>query len=310
MTVANNGGSGNDNRNAPAHHEQALKASLRPQMSYARKIRLARDKLILQTWALSLPRHMRFDENTLTAAVARLNSPVPTISRSGWLFAYMHAVAECGMFYLQAALATNGASWTAQRQAQAVDNIAVILEAIGSRGRASPLSELCLGSCLTWLTHSALSPPRRQQLARTPPQFPCCSLTAADVTQPTSVSVVGRFDARLGFRTPSHDRARLLRRQAPPTFAAPTVCVWSWAVQHIPVPTVRVGVVDIELFDHDIANPRDLRDERFTSILCPFTCASSTRSPESQHARLRSFCRVIPALTPSCAALHHLGQRA
>ncbi len=84
---------------------------------------------------------MRFDETTLAHAVTRLHSPVPTISRSGWLFAYMHAVAECGMFYLQAAMATNGASWTAQRQSQAVDNIAVILEAIGQKGRASPLSK-------------------------------------------------------------------------------------------------------------------------------------------------------------------------
>ena len=97
--------------------------------------------LTLQSWALSLPRHLRFDENTLTSSVNKLSSPLHTSSRSAWLFAYMHALAECGMFYLQATLATNGASWAAQRQSQAVDNIAVILEAVGVRGRESPLSK-------------------------------------------------------------------------------------------------------------------------------------------------------------------------
>lgn len=54
----------------------------------------------------------------------------------------MHAIAECGMFYLQAAVAQQpGASWTAQRQGQAVDNIAVVLDAMGERGREGPLSE-------------------------------------------------------------------------------------------------------------------------------------------------------------------------
>jgi hypothetical protein len=52
----------------------------------------------------------------------------------------MHAVAECGMFYLQAAVAQQpGASWTAQRQSQAVDNIAVVLDAMGEKGREGPL---------------------------------------------------------------------------------------------------------------------------------------------------------------------------
>jgi hypothetical protein len=66
----------------------------------------------------------------------------------------MHALAECGMFYLQAALASSpvGANsgtdgWdmdgvnTAQRQSQAVENLLVILEAIGEKGRQAPLSE-------------------------------------------------------------------------------------------------------------------------------------------------------------------------
>lgn len=86
----------------------------------------------LQNWALSLPPHLRFDEHNLSAATARLASPLPHISITGWAFAYMHAVAECGMFYLQAAVALQpGSIWTAQRQCQAVENIAVILDALG-----------------------------------------------------------------------------------------------------------------------------------------------------------------------------------
>lgn len=155
MTVANSGIQSPEARGTPGQHEHALKASLfshsfkpvlrvmrRPSTTCRSKSNCTtRSKLILQSWAHALPSSMRFDENTLTAAVAKLNSSQQTVSRSGWLFAYMHAMAECGMFYLQAALATIGAEYTAQRQSQAVDNIAVILEAIGARGRESPLSE-------------------------------------------------------------------------------------------------------------------------------------------------------------------------
>lgn len=181
MTVANSGIQGPEARGSPGAHEHALKASFlsslcsnftsthyipstlfisdlpdgnifvhRGKLCQAYQAQhdptfrsVARSKLTLQTWAHALPSSMRFDENTLSTAVARLDSTRHTVSRSGWLFAYMHAMAECGMFYLQAALATIGADYTAQRQSQAVDNIAVILEAIGARGRESPLSE-CL----------------------------------------------------------------------------------------------------------------------------------------------------------------------
>lgn len=74
--------------------------------------------------------------------MAKLQSPLPFMAAEGWLYAYMHAVAECGMFYLQAAVALQpGSSWTAQRQSQAVENIAVILDALGERGRECPMSE-------------------------------------------------------------------------------------------------------------------------------------------------------------------------
>ena len=74
--------------------------------------------------------------------MTKLASPLPATSSGGWLYAFMHAIAECGMFYLQSTIApATGTRWTAQRQSQAVDNIAVILEALGERGRESPLSE-------------------------------------------------------------------------------------------------------------------------------------------------------------------------
>lgn len=114
----------------------------------------ARPQLVLmfQLWAISLPRHLRFDEHNLGQSIAKLSSPVPEISTAGFLYAYMHAIAECGMFYLQAAVGASSnpgfapaqsdvGGLTAQRQSQAVDNIAVVLEALGERGRESCLSE-------------------------------------------------------------------------------------------------------------------------------------------------------------------------
>ena len=101
-----------------------------------------RDADLRQSWALGLPRHLRFDEPNLSVARTNLSSALPSTSVSGWMYAYMHALAECGMFYLQAS-GTNASaspSWTAQRQSQAVENIVVILEALGARGRQSPLS--------------------------------------------------------------------------------------------------------------------------------------------------------------------------
>ncbi|WVR08862.1 hypothetical protein IAU60_005921 [Kwoniella sp. DSM 27419] len=90
----------------------------------------------LKGWAMGLPRHLHFDEHNLAAAVAKLGSPIPEVKMTGWLYAYMHAVAECGMFYLQAAVAQQtDAAYTAQRQSQAVDNLTVIMDSIGRTGR-------------------------------------------------------------------------------------------------------------------------------------------------------------------------------
>lgn len=73
----------------------------------------------------------------------KLESPLAPISGAGWMYAYMHTLAECGMFYLQVVAATSvGTVITAQRQAQAVDNLSVIVNTLGQRGRESPLSEL------------------------------------------------------------------------------------------------------------------------------------------------------------------------
>jgi hypothetical protein len=81
----------------------------------------------------------------------------------------MHTVAECGMFYLQAAIAQQpGASWTAQRQSQAVDNIAVVLDAMGERGREGPLSK---PTCRAVLTTSDISNRCRVELARSCPKY-------------------------------------------------------------------------------------------------------------------------------------------
>ena len=74
--------------------------------------------------------------------MSKVVSSLPARAINGWMYAYMHVIAECGMFYLQAAVDSSG--WTAQRQSQAVNNIAIILEALGERGRQSPLGKYSL----------------------------------------------------------------------------------------------------------------------------------------------------------------------
>lgn len=101
----------------------------------------------LKAWALDLPRHLRFDEVNLSLSIAKIKSPVAAVAFNGWAFAYMHAVAECGMFYLQSKHA--GAPFAVQRQGQAVDNLTVMIDALGERGREGPLSEFSL-----FTTHS------------------------------------------------------------------------------------------------------------------------------------------------------------
>lgn len=118
MAIANNGGPGSQEaRHLPvSHYEQALKS-----------------------WALDLPRHLRFDEINLSHSVQKIQSTIPEVSLSGWAFGYMHAVAECGMFYLQSRHL--GAPFAVQRQGQAVDNLTVVIDSLGERGREGPLSK-------------------------------------------------------------------------------------------------------------------------------------------------------------------------
>jgi len=75
--------------------------------------------------------------------MTKLTSPLPAISVSGWMCAYMHIIAECGMFHPRATTTNGetGSSWTVQRQSQAVENVVVLLEALGQKGRESPLSD-------------------------------------------------------------------------------------------------------------------------------------------------------------------------
>lgn len=96
----------------------------------------ARLEAALKAWAMALPSHMHFNEPNLTMAVSKLSSSVAEIKASGWMYAYMHAVAECGMFYLQAAVASvSDGVFTARRQSQAIENLIVIMDAINQTGR-------------------------------------------------------------------------------------------------------------------------------------------------------------------------------
>jgi hypothetical protein len=77
-------------------------------------------------------------------AVSRLSSSVPEISLSGFLYTYMHMIAECGMLYVQAAKAqvTGMEATSSATMLRTVENISILLEHLGTRGRESYLSEL------------------------------------------------------------------------------------------------------------------------------------------------------------------------
>ncbi|ORY28827.1 hypothetical protein BCR39DRAFT_187902 [Naematelia encephala] len=102
----------------------------------------------LKSWAMTLPPHLRFGETTLNLAVSRLASPVASTVLAGWMYAYMHILAECGMFHLQAS-ADRGAG---QRQSQVVDNLVVLLDALGEAGRANPQIQIPLSLITNWLS--------------------------------------------------------------------------------------------------------------------------------------------------------------
>lgn len=93
----------------------------------------------LKAWATELPRNLRFDEVNLPLMMPKIKSPVPVVAFSGWAFAYMHAVAECGMFYLQSKQGGSPTAFT--RQGSAVENLSVLIDELGERGREGPLSE-------------------------------------------------------------------------------------------------------------------------------------------------------------------------
>lgn len=136
MAITNNGGAGSHEARhlSPSHYEQALKS-----------------------WALDLPRHLRFDEVNLSLSMAKIQSPVAEVAFAGWSFAYMHAVAECGMFYLQSK--HTGAPFAVQRQGQAVDNLTVIIESFGERGREGPLMFFPVMIVTCWMDHIAATKP-------------------------------------------------------------------------------------------------------------------------------------------------------
>ncbi|WVQ74396.1 hypothetical protein IAR50_003997 [Cryptococcus sp. DSM 104548] len=108
----------------------------------------------LKTWAMGLPQHMHFNEPNLTHAVGKLASQVPEAKTSGWMFAYMHAAAECGMFYLQAAVApVSDGIVTARRQSQAIENLIVIMDTIGLAGREGSCFVFPLFVISNWQDH-------------------------------------------------------------------------------------------------------------------------------------------------------------
>lgn len=77
--------------------------------------------------------------------MSRLASNVPETALSGFLYAYMHMIAECAMLYVQAskAAATTGINQAALApMLRTMENISILLDHLGSRGRESYLSTL------------------------------------------------------------------------------------------------------------------------------------------------------------------------
>lgn len=106
----------------------------------------------LKAWALGLPMHLQFNEGNLSSAVEKISGRSSGGSNLGGErgsgFAALHTAAEVTMFFhiqtLRSAPGTDTKQkeFLASRQSQAVENIAFVLNAIGSRGRRNPSSEL------------------------------------------------------------------------------------------------------------------------------------------------------------------------
>ncbi|WVQ81187.1 hypothetical protein IAT38_003309 [Cryptococcus sp. DSM 104549] len=126
-----------------------------PHTGDSKTILALRLEAALKSWAAALPRHLHFNEPNLSSSVAKLASPVAEIKTTGFLYAYMHAIAECGMFYLQAAVAPqqSDVEGTAHRQRQAVQNLMVIMDTIGQAGREGPCFIFPLFVITNWQEH-------------------------------------------------------------------------------------------------------------------------------------------------------------
>jgi hypothetical protein len=74
-----------------------------------------------------------------------------SLSTGGWSYAYMHALAECCVLALHQSLQLDGDREAVRnhtgRQQRALENLMVILGALGVRGRNSLMSESILSFC-------------------------------------------------------------------------------------------------------------------------------------------------------------------
>lgn len=78
--------------------------------------------------------------------MSRLASTVPETSQSGFLYAYMHMIAECAMLYVQAskAAATGFSASVLAPMLRTMENISILLDHLGPKGRESYLGKLYL----------------------------------------------------------------------------------------------------------------------------------------------------------------------
>ncbi|KAG8782743.1 hypothetical protein FRC15_006442 [Serendipita sp. 397] len=99
----------------------------------------------LRTWLELLPDHLRLTEDNLQAYLAQLDGGAGS---SAWCFLYMHALAESTVLALHefADLGSeiNSAASLATRQQKALDNLIMILNSMGHRGRTKPIMAILL----------------------------------------------------------------------------------------------------------------------------------------------------------------------
>ncbi|KAJ1306907.1 hypothetical protein OPQ81_007890 [Rhizoctonia solani] len=92
----------------------------------------------LQSWESSLPERLRFNSEALHNQIKAFEGGGLT---TGWLYAYMHALAECSVLGLHELLEVmpnrEAARVHTVRQQRALDNLTIILGSLGTRGRLS-----------------------------------------------------------------------------------------------------------------------------------------------------------------------------